>query len=201
MRFMLPELPFMMSGLEPFISRNTLELHYWKYHMSYISNLNNLISGTKFENIDLETIVKVSDGPVYNNASQAWNHSFYFACLNPDNTGLKKGSLNDIIKHSFGSLSSLKNIFSDSAYSLFGFGWIWLILNSRGSLEIIQESNAGNPLRRGLTPLLNCDLWEHAYFLDYKDRRQDYIKSFWKLIDWTLVEKRYDTALSEQKII
>ena len=195
MKFELSQLPFKMDALEPYISEKTLEVHYGKHHRDYISNLNILTSGTKFENADLETIIKVADGPVFNNAAQSWNHTFYFEGLGPLNQSNLKGPFVNVINDSFGSVSFLKSMFIKSAISLFGSGWVWLLLNAKGSMEIIQERNAGNPLRKGLIPLLTCDVWEHAYYLDYKNRRSDYAESFWKLINWEQVEKRYDDAI------
>jgi Fe-Mn family superoxide dismutase len=149
------------------------------------------VIGTKFENIDLETIIKVSEGPVFNNAAQIWNHMFYFDSLKPKNIGIPKSPLFEMINENFGSLSLFKDAFIKSAVSLFGSGWVWLVWNPKGTMEIIQESNAGNPLRKGLIPLLTCDVWEHAYYLDYQNRRTDYLNAFWSLINWEIIEKRY----------
>jgi superoxide dismutase, Fe-Mn family len=194
MKFELSKLPFEMNALEPYISKSTLEYHHGKHHKEDITNLNILISGTKYEIKDLETYIKVSEGPLFNNAAQAWNHSFYFESLKPGNNHLINGRFMEVINESFGSVKFFKDSFIKSAVSLFGSGWVWLVINPKGSLEIIQESNAGNPLRRGLVPLLTCDVWEHAYYLDYQNRRSDYAESFWKLINWELIEKRYYEA-------
>jgi Fe-Mn family superoxide dismutase len=191
MKFELPRLPFELSALEPHISKKTLDYHHGKYHQTYVTNLNNLVIGTKFENIDLETIIKVSEGPVFNNAAQIWNHMFYFDSLKPKNIGIPKSPLFEMINENFGSLSLFKDAFIKSAVSLFGSGWVWLVWNPKGTMEIIQESNAGNPLRKGLIPLLTCDVWEHAYYLDYQNRRTDYLNAFWSLINWEIIEKRY----------
>lgn len=195
MKFKLPELPFEFNALEPYISRSTLEYHYLKHNQAYITNLNALVSNTKFENKDLETIIKVTEGPIFNNAAQIWNHSFYFEALSPGKNHNPKGPFTDVINENFGSIIFFKNTFLKSVITLFGSGWVWLVLNQKGSLEIIQELNAGNPLRRGITPLLTCDVWEHAYYLDYKNSRSDYAEAFWKLINWDLVEKRYNDAI------
>jgi Fe-Mn family superoxide dismutase len=195
MKFLLPDLPYNMVELEPHISKKTLELHYGNHLRAYVTNLNSLIQGTKFENMDLLTIIKIADWEVFNNAAQIWNHIFYFEGLRPGNKGTLKGTFERKITESFGSVSFFKNKFSKAARSLFGVGWVWLVMNQKGFLEIIQEKNAGNPLRVGLIPLLNCDMWEHAYYLDYHDRRQDYIKAFWNLINWDIIEKRYNEAL------
>ena len=194
MKYRLPQLPFEINALEPYISRKTLAYHHRKHHQDYIIILNKLIKGTNFENKDAETIIKVADGPIFNHAALAWNHSFYFSGLKPGNNRLLKGPFADVIKGSFGSVRFFKESFARSAASLLGSGWVWLILNSKGSVEIIHESNAGNPLRRGLIPLLTCDMWEHAYYLDYQNRRSDYVEAFWKLINWEVIERRYNEA-------
>jgi Fe-Mn family superoxide dismutase len=198
MRFELSELPFGLNALEPFMSGKSLEFHHRIYQNTYLANLNNLIRGTKFKNLDLETIIKVTDGPLFNNASQVWNHTFYFECLRPGGTLGLNGSFAEIIKYSFGSESFFKSSFFEAAESLFGVGWVWLVLNQKGTVEILQKNNAGNPLRIGLIPLMTCDLWEHAYYLDYQNRLCDYIDAFWKLLDWEVVEKRYNIAMNKQ---
>jgi Fe-Mn family superoxide dismutase len=195
MRFELPDLPFELNALEPYISKKTLEFHYGKYHHSYIENLNKLISGTKFKDLDLETIIKVADGPIFNNAAQVWNHTFYFECLKPGNSNSIKASFADVIRSNFGSVSFFKTTFTEAVASFFGVGWVWVVLNQKGSIEIIQKFNAGNPLRIGLIPLMTCDVWEHAYYLDYQHRRSDYFEAFWKLINWEVIEKRYNDAV------
>jgi superoxide dismutase, Fe-Mn family len=191
MKFELSELPYDLNALEPYISRMNLELHHEKHNQTYIKNLNSRIYGSRFKNLDLETIIKVADGPVFNDAAQVWNHRFYFEGLKPGNNTLK-GPFADVIKRNFGSVSFFKNSFIKAALSLFGAGWVWLVLNPKGLMEIIQKSNAGNPLRIGLVPLMNCDLWEHAYYLDYQNRKNDYLEAFWKLINWEMIEKRYN---------
>ena len=194
MKFGLPQLPFKINSLEPYISGKTILFHHRKLHQAYVSSLNKLVAGTKFENIDYETIIKVAEGPIFNNAALAWSHAFYFSALKPGNNHIHKGPFVDVIKESFGTFRFFKETFTKSAVSVFGSGWVWLVLNQKGSIEIIHEGNAGNPLRRGLTPLLTCDMWEHAYYLDYQNRRSDYVEAFWKLIDWELIEKRYNEA-------
>lgn len=194
MIFQLPQLNFEWNALEPLLSKNTISFHYGKHYQSYVTDLNKLVVDSRFENTDLETINKLADGPIYNNAAQVWNHNFYFEGLTPDIRNIRNGPFKDLIKESFGSVNHFKNAFILSGMSLFGSGWVWLVLNQKGHLEINQESNAGNPIRRGLVPLLACDLWEHAYYLDYKDQRLDYLISFWKLVDWERVEKRYNNA-------
>ncbi len=190
MTFELPKLPYALDALEPYISKQTLEFHYGKHHQAYVNNLNNLVQGTEFENANLEEIVKKASGGIFNNGAQVWNHSFYWNCLKPNGGGIPSGKLLDAINNSFGSFDEFKVKFSAAASTLFGSGWAWLVKNANGSLEIVQESNAGNPLRNGLTPLLTCDVWEHAYYLDQQNKRPDYIASFWNLVDWDAVSSR-----------
>lgn len=194
MKFELPPLPYETDILEPQISKRTIELHHGKHHQEYVTNLNNLTIGTKFENADLETIIMVAAGPVFNNASQIWNHSFYFESLSQADDNKLKGPFVKIINANFGSVQFCKDTFIKAASSLFGSGWVWLVWNPKGSIEIIQEYNAGNPLRNGLIPLLACDVWEHSYYLDYQNRRSEYLIAFWSLINWQIVEKRYNNA-------
>ena len=191
MSFELPKLPYAMNALEPHISSKTLEFHYGKHHQAYVNNLNNLVTGTKFENSSLETIVLEADGAIFNNGAQIWNHTFYFSSFSPNGGAEPKGVLAEAINKSFGSFADFKEKFSKASATLFGSGWSWLVKKPDGALDIVQESNAGNPLRKGFTPILTCDVWEHAYYLDYQNRRPDYIESFWKIIDWNIVGKRY----------
>ncbi len=196
----LPELPYALDDLEPYISGKTMELHYLKYHANYIKRINSLVAGTNFENKDIETIIKVADGAIFNFAAQVWNHTFYFKSLNPESVSLKDNSLKEVIIENFGSVEFLKILFTKTALSLFGVGWVWLVLNSKGGVEIVRENNAGNPLRRGLIPLLVCDLWEHAYYLDYNDRTEDYLNAFWELVNWRIVADRYAEAMKSLNI-
>ena len=191
MKFELPPLPYAIDALEPHISKTTLEFHHGKHHQAYVNNLNNLIPGTEFENADLETIIKKADGGIFNNGAQVWNHTFYFNQFSPDGGGEPTGTLAEAINKSFGSFEAFKDEFSKAAATLFGSGWAWLVKKDDGSLEIIKESNAGNPIRNGLTPILTCDVWEHAYYLDKQNKRPDYIADFWKIVDWKLVSNRY----------
>ncbi len=194
MLFELPPLPYSFDALEPHISKRTLEFHHGKHHEAYVNNLNNLKYGTRFENSDLETIIRVAEGPLFNNASQVWNHTFYFEGLIPSEVNHLKGPFSKIICGNFGTVQLFKESFIKAASSLFGSGWVWLLWNPKGLVEIIQESNAGNPLRKGLMPLLTCDVWEHGYYLDYQNRRTDYLNAFWNLINWEIIEKRYNDA-------
>jgi Fe-Mn family superoxide dismutase len=191
MKFTLPELPYTLDALEPHISKRTLEFHYGKHHQAYATNLNNLVPGTEFENADLEAIVMKAEGPIFNNGAQVWNHSFYFMSFSPGGGGEPNGALASAIDKSFGSFTQFKEQFSQAAATVFGSGWAWLVKHPDGSLEIIKESNAGNPLRNGLKPILTCDVWEHAYYLDYQNKRPDYIQSFWNCINWEVVGKRF----------
>lgn len=188
MAFQLPELPYALNALEPFISQKTIEFHYGKHHQAYVTNLNNLVPGTEFENLTLEDIVKKSTGGIFNNGAQVWNHTFYWNCLAPKAGGEPKGTVKDAIEVSFGSFADFKDKFTKAAATLFGSGWAWLVKTPQGKLEIVQESNAGNPLRNGLTPILTCDVWEHAYYLDKQNRRPDYIADFWNLVNWESVK-------------
>lgn len=188
MAFQLPELPYAMNALEPFISQKTIEFHYGKHHQAYVTNLNNLVPGTEFENATLDEIVKKSTGGIFNNGAQVWNHTFYWNCLVPNAGGEPKGSVKDAIEVSFGSFADFKDKFSKAAATLFGSGWAWLVKTPDGKLEIVQESNAGNPMRNGLTPILTCDVWEHAYYIDKQNRRPDYIADFWNLVNWDAVK-------------
>jgi Fe-Mn family superoxide dismutase len=192
MKFELPDLPYDMAELEPYISKKTLEFHLGKHLMTYVTNLNKLISGTNFQKLDLTTIIKLTDGEVFNNAAEVWNHTFYFEGLKPWTKNTLTALFSNVIENNFGTITFFKNSFFKAALSSFGAGWVWLVLNQKGSLEIIHKSNAGNPLRIGLGPLMCCDLWEHAYYLDYQDRRADYLEAFWRLIDWEVIEKRYN---------
>lgn len=191
MKFELPALPYELDDLSPTISKQTLEFHHGKHHQAYVNNLNNLIQGTKFENATLETIVKESDGGIFNNGAQVWNHTFYFEAFSKNPKKQPSGPLADAINRDFGSWEQFIEAFNKSAASLFGAGWTWLVKNKEGKLEIINESNAGNPLRNGFTPILTCDVWEHAYYLDYQNKRPDYLASFWEIVDWNVVEKRF----------
>jgi len=191
MIFSLPELPYEHNALEPIISEKTISFHYGKHHQTYVTNLNNMIPGTEFENADLDSIVKKSEGPIFNNAAQIWNHNFYFLSLTPVKGSVPTEKLAKAIDAAFGSLEAFKAEFNKAAVSVFGSGWAWLVKDVDGKLSIAKESNAGNPLTRGLTPLLTFDVWEHAYYLDYQNRRADYVAALWDLVDWKVVSERY----------
>jgi superoxide dismutase, Fe-Mn family len=186
----LPKLPYALDALEPYISKKTIEFHYGKHHQAYVNNLNKLIVGTEFENASLNDIVRKAGGGIFNNGAQVWNHTFYWNCMKPQGGGEPTGALAAAILKNFGSFAEFKEKFSASAATLFGSGWAWLIKKDDGTLEIVQESNAGNPLKHGATPILTCDVWEHAYYLDKQNVRPDYIADFWKLVDWDMVAGR-----------
>ena len=191
MKFELPPLPWAADALEPIISAKTIEFHYGKHHQAYVNNLNNLLPGSPFENAPLEQIVVEAEGGIFNNAAQVWNHTFYWNCLTPKGGGQPTGDLMDAIVRDFGSFEEFQKQFTQAAATLFGSGWAWLSADEDGKLIISQEPNAGNPMRKGLEPLLTCDVWEHAYYLDKQNRRPDYIADFWKLVDWEAVSDRY----------
>ncbi len=186
----LPKLPYALDALEPYISKRTIEFHYGKHHQAYVNNLNKLIAGTEFENVTLDDIVMRSSGGIFNNGAQVWNHTFYWNCMKPQGGGEPTGVVLDAIVKNFGSFADFKEKFSAAAATLFGSGWAWLVKKDDGSLAIVQESNAGNPMRNGANPLLTCDVWEHAYYLDKQNLRPDYIADFWKLVDWSAVAGR-----------
>lgn len=187
MEHQLPDLHYAMDGLSPHISAETLEYHYGKHHNAYVTDLNKMIEGTEFADSDLDSIVKSASGGVFNNAAQHWNHSFYWNCLKPDGGGDPSGELATMINDTFGSMDAFREKFTAAAATTFGSGWAWLVRNADGSLEITSTSNAGNPMTSGQTPLLTCDVWEHAYYVDYRNARPKYIEAFWNLVNWDFV--------------
>ncbi|MGO4999174.1 superoxide dismutase [Fe] [Oceanisphaera sp. W20_SRM_FM3] len=191
MAFELPALPYAKNALLPHISEETLEYHYGKHHNSYVVNLNNLVPGTEFEGKSLEEIIKTSAGGVFNNAAQIWNHTFYWHCLAPNGGGEPTGALADAIKAAFGSFDAFKEEFTKSCVTNFGSGWTWLVKNTDGTVAIANTSNAGCPLTGDATPLLTCDVWEHAYYIDYRNVRPDYVKAFWSLVNWEFAAENF----------
>ena len=189
MAFTLPALPYAMDALAPHLSKETLEFHYGKHHQAYVTNLNKLVDGTPMANLSLEEIILKSEGGIFNNAAQVWNHTFYWHCLSPNGGGEPKGALLEAIKKSFGSFAEFKEKFSNAAVTQFGSGWAWLVKNTDGSLAIEQTSNAGTPMKNGKKALLTCDVWEHAYYIDYRNLRPKYVETFWNLVNWDFVEK------------
>lgn len=191
MAFKLPELPWSMDALAPAISKETIEYHYGKHHQAYVNNLNKLIAGTQFETASLETIIQESTGPLFNNAAQVWNHSFYWNCLSPNGGGKPANELAKAIETSFGSLADFKEQFTNLAIATFGSGWAWLVKDKEDKLKIISTSNAGTPMTEGMKALLTCDVWEHAYYIDYRNLRPDYLKAFWDLVNWDFVAENF----------
>lgn len=186
-----PELPYANDALNAIISEKTVDYHYWKHEKAYIENLNRLIAGTDYADMELEDIIRKADGALFNNASQAWNHIFYFFSFSPDGGGEPDGKLRTAIDRDFGSFEQFKKDFVDAGVGLFGSGWVWLAKDLDGKLFILPKSNAGNPLRDGLIPILTFDVWEHAYYLDYQNRRAEALNRLWEIIDWEVVESRY----------
>lgn len=191
MKYTKPQLPYAEDALEPVISRRTIEFHYGKHEQAYIDNLNKLIEGTEFAELPLEDVIHDAKGPLFNNASQAWNHIFYFFSFSPDGGGEPEGDLRKAIDRDFGSFENFKKEFVEAGTKLFGSGWVWLSRDNSGRLFITQDGNAGNPITDGLTPILTFDVWEHAYYLDYQNRRADALNALWDIIDWPIVEARY----------
>jgi len=192
MAFTLPPLPYAKNALEPHISAETLEFHYGKHHQTYVDKLNGLVPGTEFEGKSLEEVVKKSSGGVFNNAAQIWNHTFYWHSLSPNGGGEAKGAISDAINKAFGSFADFKTKFNESAVNNFGSSWTWLVKKADGSLAIVNTSNAATPLTEaGTTPLLTVDLWEHAYYIDYRNARPKYLEGFWALVNWEFVNKNF----------
>ena len=191
MSFSLPELPYAENALEPFISARTLQFHHGKHHQAYVNKVNELIKGTEFEKADLETIIRNASGGVFNNAAQVWNHTFYFEQFSATPVAEPKSTLKTALESAFGSVEDFKSEFSQAAAGLFGSGWAWLVKESSGKLSIVKKSNAENPLTDGFTPILTCDVWEHAYYLDKQNARPKYIEDFWKVLDWKVIDSRF----------
>ena len=191
MTYEQPKLPYAEEALAPAISAETVSFHYGKHEKAYIDNLNRLIKGTEYEDLPLEDVITEAKGALFNNASQAWNHIFYFFTFSPDGSREPGGELRKAIDRDFGSLDKFKEAFVDAGVGLFGSGWVWLSRDNDGKLFITQGSNASNPMTDGLTPLLTFDVWEHAYYLDYQNRRADALRALWDIVDWDVVESRY----------
>jgi superoxide dismutase, Fe-Mn family len=191
MEHKLPELPYALDALAPHISRETLEYHYGKHHQTYVTNLNNLIKGTEFENATLEDIIKKSSGGIFNNAAQVWNHTFYWHCLSPKGGGEAGDALGAAIAKKWGSYAAFKEAFTKAAVGTFGSGWAWLVKKADGSLDIVSTSNAATPLTSPDKPLLTCDVWEHAYYIDYRNARPKYMDAFWALVHWEFAAKNF----------
>ena len=184
MAFELPKLPYAKKALAPHLSEETVDFHYGKHHQSYVTNLNYLVPGTEFEGLSLEDVVKKSSGSIFNNAAQIWNHNFYWNSLSPSGGAQPTGALAEAINKQFGSFSAFQEEFTQCALTTFGSGWAWLVKDAEGNLLLVSTSNAGCPLTSGQTPLLTCDVWEHAYYIDYRNARPNYLKAFWALVNW-----------------
>ena len=192
MQHQLPPLPYPMDALQPHISKETLEYHYGKHHQAYVTNLNNLIKGTEFEHLSLEEIIKKAPAcGIFNNAAQVWNHTFYWNSLSPQGGGQPEGPLGAAIHKKWGSYEAFQDAFSKSAVGNFGSGWTWLVKKPDGTVDIVNTSNAQTPLTGPDIPLLTCDVWEHAYYIDYRNRRPDYVAAFWKLVNWRFAAQNF----------
>jgi len=191
MAFTLPELPFPKDALAPHISAETLEYHHGKHHQAYVTNLNGLVQGTALEKQSLEELIRTQTGGIFNNAAQIWNHTFYWNCMKPKGGGEPSGVLADAIAAAFGGFPAFKEQFSKAAATLFGSGWVWLVKGADGKLAIEPAGNAGNPLRDGRIPLLTCDVWEHAYYIDFRNARLKYVETWWGLVNWDFVAKNF----------
>ena len=187
----LPPLPYELNALEPHISRETLEYHYGKHHQAYVTNLNNLLPGSGLETLSLEEIIQKSTGAIFNNAAQVWNHTFYWHCLSPQGGNEPTGALAQALEKAFGSFVAFQEQFTKTAIGTFGSGWAWLVRDAQGKLEIISTSNAGIPMTDHKKALLTCDVWEHAYYIDYRNARPKYLETFWKLVNWDFVSKNW----------
>ncbi|MBO7380649.1 MAG: superoxide dismutase [Neisseriaceae bacterium] len=192
MEHKLPQLPYALDALQPVFSKETMEYHYGKHHQTYITNLNKLIVGTEFENLPLEEIIQKATGGIFNNAAQTWNHTFYWLGFTPKGQGKPEGALLDAINRDFGSFEAFQAAFEACAANTFGSGWAWLVKTADGKLALRSSSNAATPLTEdGTTPLLTCDVWEHAYYIDYRNSRPNYLKGFWQIVDWSVVAQRF----------
>ncbi|HLD16584.1 MAG TPA: superoxide dismutase [Coxiellaceae bacterium] len=190
MTFELPNLPYPKNALEPHISQETFEYHHGKHHAAYVKKLNELVQNTEFEHMDLVEIMKKSSGPIFNNAAQHWNHSFYWLCMSPSGGGEPTGELLKAVNEAFGSFAVFKEKFTAAAIGQFGSGWAWLVKNG-DQLEIVATGNAENPLTKGKTPLLTCDVWEHAYYIDTRNDRPKYVSHFWEVVNWTFAAENW----------
>lgn len=197
--FRLAELPYAADALEPAISRQTVELHHDRHLAAYVNKLNELVAGTEYARMPLEEIVAKADGAVFNNAGQVLNHNLYFAQFSPQGGGCPHGALAEAIDRQWGSFAEFRAEFVKRGLSLFGSGWVWLAQADDGTLMIVQEVNGGNPVASGRRPILGFDVWEHAYYPDYQNRRADYLAAIWDVIDWPVVEKRFDAGLVRQQ--
>ena len=197
----LPPLPYQLNALEPHISKETLEYHHGKHHRTYVEKLNELVAGTEFEHLSLVAVVKKAKGAIFNNAAQAWNHAFYWNSLAPDGGGAPEGELAKAMDQKFGSFARFKEKFSATAIGVFGSGWAWLVTELDGSVAIRTTPNAQTPLTAGARPLLTCDVWEHAYYIDYRNSRQDYLDAFWALVNWKFAMRNYKAIAGTDALV
>ncbi|QTS83734.1 superoxide dismutase [Coxiella endosymbiont of Amblyomma nuttalli] len=193
MSFKLPDLPYAKDALDPYISKETLEYHHNKHHRAYVDNLNKLIKGTLLEKQSLEEIIRGSEGSIFNNAAQSWNHTFYWQCMSSNASRNLSNKLASAIREDFSSMDKFKELFTDMANKHFASGWIWLVKNKAGKLEVLSTANAGNPMTDDKKPLLTCDVWEHAYYIDTRNNRQKYVNNFWQVINWHFVEENFES--------
>lgn len=193
MSFQLPPLPYELNALAPHMSAETLEYHHGKHHKTYVDNLNKLIPGTEFEGKSLEEVIMTSSGGVFNNAAQIWNHTFFWNCLSPNGGGEPTGELAAALIRDFGSIEKFKELFAEASVKQFGSGWGWLVKNPAGKLEILSTSNAETPMTKGHKALLTCDVWEHAYYIDHRNSRPNFLAAFWKIVNWSFVEKNLNS--------
>lgn len=193
MPFTLPDLPYSKDALDPYISIETLEYHHDKHHRTYVDKLNKLIDGTHFEKKSLEEIIRESQGGIFNNAAQSWNHTFYWQCMSPNGGKYPSDKLASAIKEYFGSIEEFKELFISMANNHFASGWTWLVKNKAGKLEVLSTANAGNPIIDDKKPLLTCDVWEHAYYIDTRNDRSKYVNNFWQVINWNFVEENFES--------
>ncbi|MCS0589298.1 superoxide dismutase [Massilia norwichensis] len=191
MEHTLPPLPYAKDALQPTMSAETLEFHYGKHHQAYVTNLNNLIKGTEFENLSLEEIIKKSQGGIFNNSAQVWNHTFFWNCMKPNGGGAPTGPVADAINAKWGSFDKFKEEFQKSAVSNFGSGWTWLVKKADGTVDIVNTSNAGTPLTTENKALLTVDVWEHAYYIDYRNARPKFVESWWNIVNWDFVNQNF----------
>ena len=191
MKHVLMTLPYTLDALEPLMSKETLEFHYGKHHQTYVNKLNELIENTKYQNLSLNEIIKTSEGGIFNNAAQVFNHDFFWNGLTPNQSAIPS-NLEEALAKSFGSVDEFKKQFTAKAVGHFGSGWAWLVQNEDKSLEIITTSNAQTPIQNDIKPILVCDVWEHAYYIDVRNARPSYLENFWKLVNWDFVEKNLD---------
>lgn len=189
MPFELPKLPYDMDALAPHISKETLEYHYGKHHQAYVNKLNGLLDDSDFDGSSLEAIIMDAENGLFNNAAQIWNHTFYWHSMSPNGGGNPDNTLTKILSDAFGSVDAFKEQFTNAALSQFGSGWAWLVKNKKGELEIMSTPNANNPMREGKTPLLTCDVWEHAYYIDTRNNRGQYVSNFWELVNWAFISE------------